>query len=393
MWNKWWRRLGRPKSGSSLISQDLHKRCCLKTNLLSNSLGKSSNTVEFSMMDSNDQNLTAPAGHLTKYSSNPNPSLKEFSTKDIFVEIFTRTQSNLKAPTEELAYIGHEISQSLSAFADVHLNRRSLTNLRNVYSALACPNAVSLPIHNATWVELGCGSINPWAFSFLLLAMGAERAIPIDLDPIADQSAACRTLAEMAKHLFIDPSLIIGPNDLKLTPTEIQHNLRDFNLAELNKGSVTGIPPSRLSYRTESVYNMSIPPGSADVVVSNAFLEHVPDVNKAIEAIARITKPGRYGVHVIDTVDHRIYGIPDTNPLDFLRINSTDQLIYGCNRLRPKEYVSIFEKNGFDVLDASYNNIVSLTEAEKSSFAPPWSSMSLDDLKSTVLNIVVQRRP
>jgi SAM-dependent methyltransferase len=254
-------------------------------------------------MNSTDHPSLPHAGQITPYTSNQNELLGAFSTRDIIVELLHRTQS-VQASTQELAFLGHQLWSTLLEFADVHSNRHSITNLKNVYIALARPNiAQRLPIRDATWVELGCGSINPWSFSFLLLALGAKQAIPIDLDPIADPSAACGTLAEMAKCLLINPALIVGTADL-ITPQEIFENLRDFDFEEIDRGSITGIPDLRLSYRAESVYDMSVPESSVDVVVSNAFLEHVPDVDGAIKAIARITKPGGFGVHIIDTIDH-----------------------------------------------------------------------------------------
>jgi SAM-dependent methyltransferase len=332
-----------------------------------------------------------PAGNLTHFGASQNELLRSFSTSDLLSELIGRTSSNAKASTEEQAFLGHQLCNSLRSFSDVHLNRHSVTNLKNVCSALLRPNInESLPVKDSTWVELGCGSVNPWSFSFLLLALGAKRALPIDLDPVGDPEQACRTLAEIAKTLLVNPASIIGNNSAGVAPQEVLDNLKGFNLEALSAGSVSGIPASRLDYRLESVYALTVPHASVDVVVSNAFLEHVPDVDRAVEAIARITKPGGYSVHIIDTIDHWIYGAPDSGPLDFLKVDSDQPLVNGCNRVRPKEYVAIFEKHGFEVLNTSYNNEVPLTEDERRTFAPPWSSMPLEDLTPTVINITVR---
>lgn len=340
-------------------------------------------------MDS--QQSSHPAGSLTQYSLDRNAALSAYSTRDILVELINRTGRDQQASNQEIAFLGQYLERRLSSFSDVHLNRHSFTNLRNVFSALANPNIdCNLPIKGAIWVELGCGSLNPFSLSFLLLALGAQRAIPIDLEAVIDSGEACKTLAEIAKCLFVDPDIIVGKN-IKIDTEEIFSNIRDFDLTELNKGSLSGIPSSRLSYRNESVYSMSLEKGAVDVVVSNAFMEHVPDVDGAIKAMAEITKIGGYGVHVIDTIDHRSYGISDVAPLDFLKIESSDALVYGSNRLRPKEYNPIFEKNGFKILGAAYGNFVPLSEDERSLFLPPWNLMPLDDLKATVVYISVQR--
>ncbi|MDQ0589036.1 class I SAM-dependent methyltransferase [Variovorax paradoxus] len=338
-----------------------------------------------------DSNLSSPAGHLTHFSASQNSSLKSFSTDELFSELISRTAFSVKASTEKEGYLAHQLCSNLSRFSDVHLNRHSITNLKNVYSAfLRSDINHRLPIRDSTWVELGCGSINPWSFSFLLLALGAKRAIPIDLDPVGDSEQACRTLAEIVKILLVNPALIIGGDSAGISQQDILNNLRGFGLKELSDGSMSGIAESRLDYRVESVYALTVPHKSVDVVVSNAFFEHVPDVNRAVESIARITKPGGYGVHIIDTIDHWVYGAPDSGPLDFLKVDSAEPLVNGCNRVRPKEFPAIFEKHGFEVLHTSYGNVVSLTEDERRTFASPWSSMPLEDLTPTVINIVVR---
>ncbi|MEJ1165341.1 methyltransferase domain-containing protein [Variovorax sp. CCNWLW186] len=338
-----------------------------------------------------DSKLSPPAGHLTHFGASQNSSLKSVSTGELFSELISRTSSDVKATTEEEGYLAHQLCGNLRRFSDVHLNRHSITNLKNVCSAFLRPNINHrLPIKDSTWVELGCGSVNPWSFSFLLLALGAKRAIPIDLDPVGDPGQACRTLAEMVKTLLVDPALIIGADLTGVSQQDILNNLHGFGLKELSDGSMSGIVESRLDYRIESVYALTVPRESADVVVSNAFFEHVPDVNRAVESIARITKPGGYGVHIIDTIDHWFYGDPDSGPLDFLKVDPAEPLVNGCNRVRPKEFPAIFEKHGFEVLHASYGNVVPLTEDERRTFAPRWSSMPLEDLASTLINIVVR---
>ena len=333
-----------------------------------------------------------PAGSLTHYSLNKNESLKQISIIDLFSELVARTDLHMKASSQEQAFLSHRLWKNLQSFSDVFLNRHSLANIKEVYSALVRPNIEQhLPVKDATWVELGAGSINPWSFSMALLAMGAKKAVPIDLDPVGDSKAACCTLFEIAKAIIVDPASVVGSDGSGITPQEILNNLHGFNFAELSNGSISGIPSSRLDYRLESVYEMTLPEASVDVVVSNAFLEHVPDVSKAVKAIARITKPGGYGVHIIDTIDHWTYGVPGAGPLDFLKIDPDEPLVHGSNRVRPKEFVNIFERNGFEVLSANYGNPVPVTLKERSNFLAPWSAMAIDDLIPTLINIVVRR--
>lgn len=332
-----------------------------------------------------------PAGALTRFSTDHNPALSGFSTRDIVAELIARTLPGDTADTQELAFLGHKLARNLSRFTDVFLNRHSACQVSVIFRELArSPLAPPLQIEGKTWVELGCGSTNPFAFSFVLLALGATKAVPIDLEPIHDFDEAYRTVADIAKQLLVDPAHVVGV-DSAISRQAILENIADFDLAELGRGSPKGLSP-RLSYRNESVYSMTVPPSSVDVVVSNAFLEHVPDPEAAVSSIAEITKPGGYGIHIIDMIDHRSYGHQDFGPLEFLKIKSDEKLVHGCNRLRPREFVDVFEQNGFEVLDLSLCNPVVLSDTDRKQFVPPWQQMALDDLRHTCLKIAVRRR-
>lgn len=61
-----------------------------------------------------------------------------------------------------------------------------------------------------------------------------------------------------------------------------------------------------------------LPPGSFDLVLSNAVLEHVRDHGRALAGIQRATAPGGLGLHQIDFRDHRDY----SRPLEFLTMDA-----------------------------------------------------------------------
>lgn len=58
----------------------------------------------------------------------------------------------------------------------------------------------------------------------------------------------------------------------------------------------------------------SIPSASVDVVLSNAVIEHSFDLEAAVAELARVTRPGGWGVHQFDHRDHRNFG----RPLEYL---------------------------------------------------------------------------
>jgi SAM-dependent methyltransferase len=336
----------------------------------------------------------ATGGALTHYDLIQNESLQGFSTTELMTELIERTGCEKLAGSEQEAFLSQVLLEALTRYSDVHLNRHSIRNLANNFRALAQPLIdLGIPIEGATCMELGCGSITPWALSFALLAKGAKRAIAVDIDPVGDPASACRSLVNVARSIFSDPTQIYGDGAASFSPEKFTESIGGFDLKQLSKGMISGLDNDRLDYRIESVYELSLSKDSIDIVFSNSCLEHVPDADKAIEALAGVTKPGGYGLHIIDCNDHWIYGVPGTEPLDFLKIQSTEALVHGCNRLRPKQYLSLFEGHGFEIITADYSQPAPVTEAERSEFVPPWSLMPIDDLRPTVLNILVKMMP
>jgi SAM-dependent methyltransferase len=97
---------------------------------------------------------------------------------------------------------------------------------------------------------------------------------------------------------------------------------------------------------------LPLPDNSVDVVVSNAVVEHLSDLNESFGQLYRITKPGGYGLHQVDFRDHRNFD----RPLEYLLLSEDDfQLIasqgfFECgNRFRPDETETACRAAGFEV--------------------------------------------
>jgi SAM-dependent methyltransferase len=93
-----------------------------------------------------------------------------------------------------------------------------------------------------------------------------------------------------------------------------------------------------------------VPEGSIDVTYSNAALEHVVDVERAVVALARITRRGGVGFHQTDFRDHRTFD----RPLEFLTYEEDEfravleERAWSCgNRVRPSEFLAAFDRAGF----------------------------------------------
>ncbi len=145
-----------------------------------------------------------------------------------------------------------QLGHALAAAADVHANPFSAQRHRDLLSPILAQ--VSLDdLAGATTVDLGCGTSNPFTFSFLLLLMGAERAYAIDAEPVHDLAAATRALATAAGWLLVEPQRVLDRPGLGLE--DVVRHLHGFDLSLLAAGDPAGLAPGRLMHRRESVFD------------------------------------------------------------------------------------------------------------------------------------------
>jgi SAM-dependent methyltransferase len=81
--------------------------------------------------------------------------------------------------------------------------------------------------------------------------------------------------------------------------------------------------PERLSYQYKSIDAAAteIAPASVDVIVSNAVLEEIYDLDGTFAALDRVLKPGGRQVHVIDLRDYGMFSKYGFHPLEFLTVS------------------------------------------------------------------------
>jgi SAM-dependent methyltransferase len=94
--------------------------------------------------------------------------------------------------------------------------------------------------------------------------------------------------------------------------------------------------------------------GSVDIVLSNAVLEHCFDLPRAVDEMARVTKPGGLGLHQVDHRDHR----DRSRPLDYLLLTEEEfEVLFQSrqgecgNRYRPCQLRDLYIEKGFSVLE------------------------------------------
>jgi SAM-dependent methyltransferase len=291
--------------------------------------------------------------------------------------------------TEATVVLGNQLQDALASALDIHRNRMSRRCYRDV-GILPQLALLDLSLDGATVVDVGCGSRNPYGVLFLLLMLGARRGVAIDLDPIQDRERAVKALAECAAMMLVDPHGLVG--DYPIERAKVLENIGSFDLARLRAGDATGLDGARLEYRQEAAGQLSIRDSEADLVVSKSFLEHVEDADAVIADLARITRVGGMGIHLIDGVDHRRYAQPNLHPLEFLAETSEAPIVWGCNRIRPLDFVPIFERHGFEVMAVLPYEVIEIDPARHKAMAEPFRSSQREILGVVGARFVVQRK-
>ncbi|MES1255084.1 MAG: methyltransferase domain-containing protein [Acidobacteriota bacterium] len=141
-----------------------------------------------------------------------------------------------------------------------------------------------------------------------------------------------------------------------------------------------------------------LPGGHADVVISNAVLEHVMDVPRAFAGLAHVGRPGSVGIHQVDFRDHRDF----SKPLEYLTLSAAtfgdmfaEQMGECGNRWRPRPMAAAFEAAGFTVR-ALHPNMwaeADYVSGIKPRLHPDVAPIADIDLSVISAQFVVDRRP
>ncbi|MFY9344349.1 MAG: methyltransferase domain-containing protein [Planctomycetota bacterium] len=333
--------------------------------------------------------LAYPDGALMALRARSQPALAEASVWQLGNELLARIERNELPPIDDpIAWLGSMLGWTLRKRLDVHANRFARRRYLDLYGTLYSHCVPRPPIEGATWVDLGCGGMNPLGLLTVFLALGARRGIGVDLDPVRDEDLAARAIADAAATMILDPSGIAW--DYKIDAQQVLRNLAGLDLRRLHRGELAGVG-DRLAFRNCSIYDMAIGQGEADVVISNAFLEHIPDVARGVREIARITKPGGYSVHNIDMTDHRRYANA-AGPLDFLTEASSSPILHHSNRLRLSDFAAIFEAAGFEIAGSRAHYPVEVPADLRQRMVEPFRSKAQQDLEAGVVVLVARRR-
>ena len=150
-------------------------------------------------------------------------------------------------------------------------------------------------------------------------------------------------------------------------------DIRKLINSELIQHTVSKIfPAAKLTYATEKTLqdlrihynapmdarNTSYQDQSMDLIISTATLEHIPrnDILAILKESHRLLKPNGIFSSVIDYKDHWSYFDKSITPYNYLKYSKVEWEKYNPslhyqNRLRHRDYLSMFEQAGFEILE------------------------------------------
>lgn len=324
---------------------------------------------------------TGLTGHVAK--------LVGVSSEDLVRELLARVgEGNIVGNDAAMMALGQRLVAGLGEQVDVIGNRFAAEHYCSLVHSLHATLPMRLDLEGKTVVDIGCGGTNPLGFLFVLMALGAQRGIAIDLDQVGDFARAVRALAEIATLFFLQPEKILGPG--ATIDEKVMRRLAAFHLPGLAAGQLAAADAQRLQFRRESATATSLADGEADVVYSCAFLEHLPDVPAVLREVARITRPRGIGVHMIDLTDHRRYS-GDVHPLAFLA-DPPAAMLHGSNRLRRTDFLRAFETAGFEILQCAAWETTKVSDAMRATFAAPFRNLPQEELEVIAIRVTVAKR-
>ena len=335
-------------------------------------------------------------GRLIHHDLSSTTDLAQVALADLGAELLRRLEAGAEHESrqslERNLHLLSRLHDLTEALLDVQENRASVANFAAQFEFVRhCWRKHGVPMAGATHVDVGCGALQPLARLFTHAMLGVERAIGIDLDRPTEPAVAARHLARLAAAAILDPASLYG--DFPITGRDVLANLHGFDLAKLRRGDPAGVDATRATLLHRPIEATGLATASVDVVISNSVLEHLSDVDAALRELARITRPGGYGIHGIDTIDHRWYGEPTIHPLDFLTIDTRDPIVFECNRIRLVEFPALFRRHGFEVVDYAAHRTFTMTPDFRARLLAPWQGLDDAVLEATWANVLVRRLP
>lgn len=230
---------------------------------------------------------------------------------------------------------------------------------RTKLSGIGCGNSF------ATVAELGPGDSLGIGLSAMLC--GTTRYFALDARPFARASDNLRTLDELVA-LFAKRASIPDADEFpEISPTiastsfpeaifdgdQLNQAMRLTRLAAI-RAALCGQQSDEVQISYAAPWNDAsvVRPGSIDLAVSQAVLEHVEDVRGTYAALAEWLRPGGVMSHAIDFKSHSLtrdwYGHWTVSDAMWRVVRG--RRAYLINRIAASEHVHEIERAGFEVL-------------------------------------------
>lgn len=193
-----------------------------------------------------------------------------------------------------------------------------------------------LPEPGFTYVCMGAGVQNPYAFSLLPSLAGAEHVWLVEPGGLVELPAWNRIwgLQELALRVLVGD--VRSGRFLDRAPADNAF----VDLRELFFGDPERALRSAVTTFTGPMEEAPIPDECVDLLSSRSVLEHVLDVESCFDAFARTLKPGGVMYHEIDLTSH-------TGADRFAFYRDAKPRSRGLNELRLSDYIRGFEQRGF----------------------------------------------
>ena len=223
-------------------------------------------------------------------------------------------------------------------------------------------------------LELGVGQ--DLGTGLILLAMGVKKYIALDVNELNKS-----TPMKFYEVFF---------NKLKEKYPDCDINYLKEQLDKCYKGE-----DGRLIYVVDKDFKISKITNKFDVVFSQAAFEHFTNVGKTFEELSQVVRVGGVLTTEIDLKTHTRW-IRDRDPLNIYRYNNFFWNIFkykgSPNRVRPFEYKSLLEKNGWYSIEIKPLTTLDNACLEKIKPSLNKKFRNLDPSELKMLNIMVMAK-
>jgi SAM-dependent methyltransferase len=245
----------------------------------------------------------------------------------------------------------------------------------------------SRPLHEATFFEFGAG----WDLRapIALFSLGVEHQVVVDLHPLARPDLVDDILSRIGRlEAFSGDAL----ERLDLAATR----------ARCEMTAAAKVRHFGVEYRAPcDAAHTGLADGSIDCVTSISTLEHIPadDIVAIMRECRRLLSPDGIASFFIDYSDHAVTFDPTVTAYNFLRYSDRRWRIYNSaisyqNRLQHSEYLALFDRAGFDVVEEHPEDVGprELAALESVPVDESFSGFDPKELAITSAHVVLRKR-